>query len=252
MNRLLLVLLLLTGFAAGMALFAPLGIALRLTGADSHSIGWDTAEGTVLNGRIQGLEIEGQPYGNAALQLQALALLSGKLRYTVDWTSEHGSGTGEVFAGSNTSIAIEKFSIDLDLLRLEQAALWIRQSGGRVQLQGQTIRFNADQCVQADGKAQSDVLERNREILGSGWSDMRGDLRCENGDLVIPLASENETGTRFLAQLRVAPGKPGRFEAEVSGIISRELEFALPIAGFTRDGRSYVYSHSTSFRSGPT
>jgi len=252
MNRLLLLLLLLAGFVAGMALFAPLGTFLRMSGAGAHSIGWENAEGTVLNGRIQGLKVEGLPYGDAALKLKASALLSGRLRYAVDWTSAHGSGTGEVSAGSNGKMAIENFNIDLDLLQLEQAALWIRQSGGRVQLQGETIRFNADQCVQAEGKAQSDVLERNREILGSGWSDMRGDLRCENGDLVIPLASENGTGTRFLAQLRIAPGKPGRFEAQVSGIISRELEFALPVAGFTRDGRSYVYSHSTSVRSGPT
>ena len=154
----------------------------------------------------------------------------------------------EVFVG----VDAPDFNLDLDLVHLEQAALWIRQSGGRVELQGEAIRFGPDGCLSASGTARSDVLERNQEILGTGWSPMQGELRCEGTALVIPLESENTSGTRFGAELRVAPQQPGRFDARVSGLIPRDLAFALPIAGFAPDGRDWVYSFSTSDRSGPT
>jgi hypothetical protein len=81
---------------------------------------------------------------------------------------------------------------------------------------------------------------------------MQGELRCEGTALVIPLESENSSGTRFRAELRLAAQQPGRFDARVSGLIPRDLAFALPIAGFAPDGRDWVYSFSTSDRSGPT
>ncbi len=252
MSRAFLFLLLLAGLIVGLLVFAPLGTVLRLSGAKAPAVSWDYADGSIMEGHIQGLEIEGQQYGDATLQLQVTALLSGTLRYAVEWVSDHGRGFGDLSAGSNGKIALQNFKIDLDLLQLEQAALWIQQSGGRVQLEGEIIRFKENQCVNATGIARSDVLERNREILGPGWTNMRGDLRCESGDLVIQLASENGSGTRFLSQLRIAPGRPSRFDARVSGILPRELDYALPIAGFAKDGRSYVYSYSTSVRSGPT
>jgi hypothetical protein len=180
-----------------------------------------------------------------------MAILGGRLQYAVDWTGEAGRGTGQVAAGSGGSVSVREFDLDLDLLKLETAARWIQQSGGRVQIEGDIIRFDRVGCAEAKGTARSDVLERNREILGTGWSPMQGDIRCDGRDLVIPLESENATGTRFAALLRVAADQPGRFEARVSGMIPRQLEFALPIAGFTRDGNEFVYSFSAANRSKP-
>jgi hypothetical protein len=252
MNRIILMVLLLTGFITGLVAFAPLGSALRLGGAEAHGLGWSRAEGTVLDGRLNGITIDGANQGDANLTLKPLALLSGRLQYAVDWSSQLGRGAGLVSIGTGARTTLRGFDFDLDLVQLDQAALWIRQSGGRVRLRGKVVRFGPSECVEADGTATSDVLEQNTEILGAGWTPMRGDLRCENGDLVIPMESTNGSGTRFLAQLRVAPGRPGRFDARVSGLIPRELDFALPIAGFTRDGADYVYSFSTSDQSAPT
>lgn len=252
MNRSLLLLLLLVSFLIGTLAYLPLGTALGLSGAGAHALRWSLASGTILDGYVQGVEINGQAYGDASLKLKPSALLAGALRYRVDWESDHGRGSGDLSTGLAGSYELQDFRVELDLAQLNQAALWIQQSGGHVQLSGTRVRFKHSECVEAQGTARSNVLERNREILGPGWSDMHGTLRCENGDLIVPLASENPAGTRFLAQLRVAPGRPGRFDARVSGIIPRELSFALPIAGFVPDGTSYVYTHETSVRSGPT
>lgn len=252
MSRLVLLALLLAGVLIGLAVFAPLSAALKFAGFEAHGLSWSRAEGTVLDGRLTGLEAGGKRYGDAALKLKPAALLAGRLQYTVDWRGEHGRGAGDLSVGAGGSLAARDFNLDLDLVHLEQAALWIRQSGGRLELQGEAIRFGPDGCLSASGTARSDVLERNQEILGTGWSPMQGELRCEGTALVIPLESENTSGTRFGAELRVAPQQPGRFDARVSGLIPRDLAFALPIAGFAPDGRDWVYSFSTSDRSGPT
>ncbi|MEQ9505756.1 MAG: type II secretion system protein N [Hyphomonas sp.] len=252
MSRIALLALLAFGFLAGLIVFAPLETALRISGAEARGLGWSKAEGTILDGKLNGITLDGSSQGNAELKLMPLALLSGQLQYAVVWIGDHGEGAGNVSIGTGARATLRQFDLELDLLRLDQAALWIRQSGGRVHLKGEVVRFGAAGCVEATGTATSDVLERNIEILGAGWSPMRGELRCESGDLVIPLESANASGTRFLAQLRIAPGRPGRFDARVSGLLPRELDYALPIAGFTRDGADYVYSFSTSDQSGPT
>ena len=252
MSRIVLLALLLAGFAGGLVVFAPIGTALRIGGAEKHGLSWTQAEGTVLNGKLSGITVGGRNVGNAMLQLMPFALLTGQVQYAVEWSGDQGRGSGNASIAAGSRTAFHRFDLDLDLLSLDQAALWIRQSGGRVLLQGDVVRFGPSGCVEAIGTATSNVLEHNVEILGTGWSPMRGELSCENGDLVIPLESANTSGTRFLAQLRVSPGRPGRFDARISGMLARELEFALPIAGFTREGADYVYSFSTADMSGPT
>jgi len=252
MNRLLLLLLLFSGFLIGLAAFAPLETALRMGGANRLGVSWASAEGTVFDGKLTSIENRGTRIGDANLRLMPAALLTGRLKYGVEWTGEGGRGNGELSAGFGNRRSLTNYDIDLDLVHLEQAARWIQQSGGRLVVRGSHIRFKGNQCLDAKGTAQSDVLDRNREILGPGWSEMRGELRCENGMLVVPLESANASGTQFLALLRFAPGGPGSFEARVSGPISRELMFALPIAGFTLDGRDYVYNYLPAPQGNPT
>ncbi|WP_291203567.1 type II secretion system protein N [Hyphomonas sp.] len=251
MKRLIFFALLAAGFVGGLIVFAPLSAALTASGAGARGLGWSSAEGTVLSGTVRGLTLDAKPYGNAELDFSPGGLLSANLQYTVDWAGPQGSGQGKVALGPGGHISLRDYTLSLDLGQLDQAALWIRQSGGRVDLTGAALRFGPAGCVTAEGMARSDVLERNREILGPGWAPMQGALRCEDGTLVIPLSSENQTGTRFEADLRLSPDEPGRFEARVSGIVPRELAFALPIAGFALQGQDYVYLFQTSDTSAP-
>lgn len=251
MKRTALLALLLLGFVAGLVAFAPLSAALKASGARQRGLSWAQAEGTVLSGRVVGLALRGVGYGDADLTFSPGGLLTGNLQYTVNWAGPQGAGRAKVSAGSGGRVALRDFAVSLDLAQLEQAALWIRQSGGRLDLTGSSLRFGPQGCISAEGNARSDVLERNQDILGPGWAPMQGELRCEAGTLVIPMASENQTGTRFQADLRLAPNQPGQFEARVSGLVPRELAFALPIAGFTPQGQDFVYLYSTSDTSAP-
>lgn len=251
MNRIAVLVLLAAGFIGGGVAFAPLSAALSLTGAAASGFGWASAEGTVLSGKVRGLTFGGSPYGDAALDFSPSGLLSANIQYTVDWHGPQGSGSGKVAFAPGPTVSLRDYTVSIDLAELEQAALWIRQSGGRADLTGDLLRFGPAGCLRAEGMARSDVLERNRDILGPGWSPMQGALRCDGEALVIPMTSENQSGTRFQSVLRLAPNQPGRFEARVSGIVPRELAFALPIAGFSLQGQDYVYLFQTSETSTP-
>ena len=237
---LFLIILLVTGAVVGLA-FVPLAAALKLSGAADNGVSWTAARGSVYSGVLDGLSVNGTNYGNAHLQLDASALMSAALQYEVDWTGTHGQGSAKVSVESGRTVTLKDYVISLDLEDYERAARWIRQVGGKITLAGPAIRFKGSECVLAEGVATSDVLDRNREVLGSGWSELRGDIVCDDGKLLVPLESENAAGTRFSSYLRVAPGTPGRFEARISGRVSRALAFALPLAGFNRDGDAFVY-----------
>lgn len=246
MIRLFLLPLFALGIAAGLLAFAPLAVVLDVSGIRRSGIDWTSATGTMLDGRLEGITANGASYGDAAARLLPEHLLGGAMKFAVDWTGPSGRGTGQMTFQSHKNIALYDYELDLDLMEIEQAARWIQQSGGRIALQGDIIRFRDNACHDARGTARSDVLERNRAILGDGWSDMQGELRCEAGDLVIPLESTNAIGTKFGAFLRLRPGLPGRFEARVSGLVTRELDYVLPLAGFQREGSEYVYSYSAA------
>lgn len=238
---LFLIILLVAGLCVGLA-FVPIATALKYSGAAENGVEWSEAKGTILSGSLTDLKVKGVEYGSADLKLDLPAVFNGKPRYGVDWTGKHGRGSGKVSVESGSVFALEDYVIDLDLLAFDVVAKWLQQSGGRIQLEGTSIRFKGNECVTAEGVATSDVLDRNRQILGAGWSDLRGDLSCQDGKLLIPLESENSSGTRFLAALHAAPGAPGKFEARITGTIPRTLSFALPLAGFVRDGEDFVFT----------
>lgn len=237
---LFLIVILVIGAVIGLA-FVPLATALKLSGAVDNGVSWTAARGTIYSGGLDGLSVNGTNYGNADLTLDPSALMGGTLQYAVDWIGTHGQGTAKVSVDSGRTVTLKDYAINLDLEDYERAAKWVRQTGGKIKLEGPAIQFQGNECVLAEGVATSDVLDRNREVLGSGWSELRGELSCEEGKLLVPLESENANGTRFSSYLRVAPGAPGKFEARISGRISRALAFALPLAGFTRDGDAFVY-----------
>lgn len=241
MIRFLFVLILLVIAAVVGLAFVPLTTALKLSGAADNGVSWTEARGTIFSGGLDNLTVNGTNYGNADLTLDPSTLPQGTLQYAVDWTGTHGQGTAKVSVDQGRMVTLKDYVINLDLEDYERAAKWIRQAGGKIKLEGPMIQFRGSECVLAEGVATSDVLDRNREILGSGWSDLRGDISCEEGKLLVPLESENAAGTRFSSYLRVAPGAPAKYEARISGRISRALGFALPIAGFSRDGDAFVY-----------
>lgn len=241
--RFLLLILLLAGFLVGIVAFAPLSFVLKASGAEARGLSWSSVEGTLSGGRINGLRAGSDLLGDAGVKLNPSALLALGVEYDFDWTGPSGRGTGKAGVSAGGGVHLKDFQIELDFAALDGAAAWIRQSGGKVRLSGDVVRFQNGACAEASGQSWSDALGKNAAILGPGWPDLAGNLSCEGDMLLIPLHSRSPTGTQLDAAARFKPGSQGRVEARVSGTIPQQYRYALPMAGFVPDAGTFVYRY---------
>lgn len=243
MMRFLLFLVLIVGFLAGLVAFAPLGVILKMAGAEDRGLSWTSAEGTLAGGRITGLKAGQDVLGDARLKLNPASLLSLGVEYDFDWTGPAGKGTGRAAAFATGNTELRDFNIELDFSSLDGVAAWIRQSGGKARLTGEVIRFRQGACDKASGQSWSDALAKNSVLLGPGWPDLAGEISCDGDMLLIPLQSASPLGTNLDAAGRFHLGGRGSIEARVSGVIPQQFQYGLPLAGFVPEGGTYVYRY---------
>lgn len=244
MIRIVIALILLAGFLAGLVVFMPLDTALRMAGADKRGLSWTSADGSLIGGRITGMKAGEEILGDGSVKLNPTTLLRLGIEYDFDWIGPVGRGQGKAAAFAGGAFELSDYIIEFDLKSLEGLALWARQSGGLARLSGQTIRFRDGRCDVARGRTWSDALSRNSDLLGAGWPDLTGEIFCDGTDLVLPFRGQSASGTDVDATARLALSGMGGLEARVSGFIPQDFRYALPIAGFTEDGVGYVYRFS--------
>lgn len=233
--------LFLSSFLAGLVLFTPLAVVLRLSGSEAFGVKWSSVTGTLSGGRVSQLRANGDLIGDAEFALRPSGLLRLVLEYSVTWSGPAGKGTGRIKAGPGGHLSLSDFRVDLSLAEMPGLASWIRHSGGQASLQGEMIRFSEGRCKAARGTVSSDALNRNAAYLGPGWSDLSGDLRCEAGNLIIPMVADNTSGTRINAQVVFGAERGAGLEAAVRGPINSELRQILPLMGFQQDDTGFAY-----------
>ncbi len=241
MMRWLLLFVLVVGFTVGLGAFAPLGMVMKFSGAQARGISWISAEGSLAGGRITGLRSGADLIGDARMTLRPAALLAARLEYDFEWTGPAGTGSGRASASASGITEVRDFIFDLNFAELGGLPVWMRRSGGRAQVRGDIIRLRRGACDSARGTTWSDALVRNETLLGPGWSEFQGALSCDDDALIVPFSSVNGNGTRLDATARVDAGRTSTLEARVSGFVSEQARYALPMAGFSPEGDAFVY-----------
>ena len=74
----------------------PLGFVMARSGVGNAGAGWAQVQGTLLEGRIDGLHVNGQPIGDVSVKLRPFTLLSLAPQYDVQWGGAGGQGAGLV------------------------------------------------------------------------------------------------------------------------------------------------------------
>lgn len=245
MSRILLLLFLIIGLAAGLVIFMPLATILKLVGAEERGLSWTAVDGTLMGGSIRSLRAGDDLLGDATVQLQPATLLRLGVEYEFDWSGPAGAGRGKAAAFSGGAVEISDYDIRFNFASMEGLATWIRQSGGEARLAGPMIRFKDGTCDYAEGLSWSDAMSRNTALLGPGWPEMTGSVNCMGPDLAIPFAAQSTSGTQVDTLVRFSFQRPGTMEARISGFIPQDFQYALPIAGFVPDGGAYVYHYPT-------
>lgn len=223
-----------------LVLTTPLGFVLRQAGGERLGLEWETAKGTLTNGSLSGLSLGGEWLGEAQLKLQASGLLRGWLQYHVSLDGPSGRGSGSLaFAGN--AIEASDLRAEVRIASLRDVPGWLHQNGGTVRVRADRIRFQDMRCAEATGTSWSDALSQEGRLLGAGWPELTGLVRCDGGSLLIHLSGERAGPINLAADTWLNLEEHSRFEARVSGVLSDTERLALAYGGFVQEGAVLVY-----------
>lgn len=216
------------------ALFAllPLRVGLDRLGLDERGFAAREAQGSLWFGALSEARLGGVALGDVEARLRVLPLLLGRARLELKRigdgerlegalvASRHGFGIEDASGRFQLSIPgpLPPATLDLDDLSVE---------------------FAGGLCRRAEGRARAGF---GGEIAGVTLpATLSGDLRCDGGTLLLPLAGQSgmerldlrlsEDG-RYRAELIVRPGDPAlRERLAASGFLASGDGYVLRFAG---------------------
>jgi general secretion pathway protein N len=212
---------------AALLLLLPLRIAFDMSGLGSRGVSARSVEGSIWSGTVRDLRIGRLSLGDMDASLSPLALLGGE---TVLAMARAGDTPGQPplafdLARSGDSIAMRNASGDIATADLF-APLPLRS----VTLDGANIAFAGRTCSAASGAVRVNI---EQSLFGiSLQRGLSGTLRCDGGDLLIPLK-----GQSGLEQMDIRITGQGRYTADFKlGGLAGGAGAALSVLGFRQQG----------------
>ncbi|NHK29081.1 type II secretion system protein GspN [Parvularcula flava] len=230
---------------AGLALFIflalvrlPLSLALDVSGVRAQGVDWSAASGTVWNGTIAGVYLDGYPVGTINQRTRFLPLLTGRVVSDVDITGRPVNGEGQVsLAGQGITLNDAAFLIDLasyDVVDAFGAPL-----RGAVRLETDNLQLRGDQCRSGVVSIWTDSLAYSARAWGGEGFPLAGTATCgDDGVLRLALSGEGSgqtvaiTGTLdptldYLAEVR-------------AGGLEEDIATGLMLYGFEQSGNDLL------------
>ena len=231
--------------AIAAAFFTPLEFVLKQAGVNRAGVGWASAEGNILQGRINGFFVQSQSVGDVKLKLRPASLLSGRATYDVTWSGAGGRGAGEVSLSSGT-VSYENLRAQQQVRSIEGLAPAVRAIGGEVRLADGAGRVTRQGCEEASGTVSSDTLRLAAGQYGKDFGEVSGPISCVEGAFVLTLAGRSpSTSDRVTVSASASLLGQTSFVATVE-TADRDLTFILPQIGFERRGNEWEYRHSAN------
>lgn len=244
MRTIFLTLLFLVVLIAGLVAYTPLGFVLERSGLGRTGAGWAQAEGTIMEGRISGLHMSGQPVGDVNLKLRPISLLTLSPKYDVQWGGAGGNGSGVVTITQDSLLA-EDLRLQQNVSAIEGLALPVRAIGGTVRLTGASIKLTRAGCERAAGTISTDVLSRLAQQYGREFGAVAGPLSCANGDIQTDLQGISERGDKVSVTARTSLLGQAFFDVAIETFDS-DVMLALSQTDFQRQGDAWLYHYETT------
>ena len=180
--------------------FFPLGLALQIAGLDGRLFAARSVEGSVWNGTLRDVSIDGVPLGDFASSLSPIRLLTGVAAIRLQGAQ---GGPTAVATSSLSALGVEALSASF-ANRSAFAPLPVE----RVELKNAAASFRNGQCVSASGLVRVQLAS---ELAGVPLGQtLTGTPRCDGPILSVPLVSQSQM-ERVL--LRLSPD--GQYEAKL-------------------------------------
>lgn len=205
----------------------PLRLMLDAVALDQRSLAAREARGTIWRGSLAEAQFGGVPLGDLRVGLRFWPLLLGRARINLERDDP---------AGLSGSVAIGRHSFGVDDVsaRLDLAGAAPQLPIGALTLSRLSAHFVDGTCTRAEGQVQASSAGLLGTLLPQ--STFIGSVRCDAGDLLLPLAE-----TSGIGELNVRVSSDGPVRAELLVRSPDDLtRNRLLAAGFQLRGSGYV------------
>lgn len=199
---------------------------------------YQSASGTIWNGKISGIEVDGQEVGDAEIGLRFLPLLTARASAALALRGRFIDGLGDVgFDG--TTLSVRDATGTADLSRFGLVDVFGQPVRGTLRGSIDQLEFSRkDGCLAADLDVSTDALTQSLGVYAGDGLELVGSGRCEDGDLVIPMVAENDDAI-LEVELRLMPN--GRYHSILLVTpLEPQLGEFLRQVGFRQEGGTFV------------
>jgi general secretion pathway protein N len=214
--------------------FFPLSLAIAMMGASGSLLTARAAEGTIWDGVLREISIDGVSLGDYSAQLSPVALLTGKAAIDLRLIASPETRGTLVATFAN-------FGVDHATIKLALPGAFDPLPVQGVELRDASVRFAGNKCASAEGQVR---VTLSGTIAGFPMGqDMVGNPRCDGDVLSITLASASAMER---VTMRVVPD--GQYTAKV--VIKAADQAAatkLAASGFQETAAGHVMEISGRF-----
>lgn len=221
----------------------PTGFVLRKLPLNDMGVQWTQSEGTIWDGRIMGVYLNGQPVGDIDVALKPMSLLSFRPAMDVQWGGAGGRGAGQIMLDGETVSATD-LRLEQQVAALESLTNELRAIGGVFRLNHGAVQIENGVCLSAAGDVQTDTLARAAQQFGRTFSDLAGTISCENGAFNIVMNGTGGEGDTVAIDADATLTGQSNIDVIVN-TADRDIETFLANAGFSREDGVWTYQHTS-------
>lgn len=221
----------------------PIGFVLQRLPLNAMGVQWTQSEGTVWDGRVMGVYVNGQPVGDVDVALQPVSLLTLRPELDVQWGGAGGRGAGLLLFETG-AVEARELRFEQRVSALESLSADLRAIGGNFRLSDGAVRIEDGRCTSATGAVQSDTLTLAARQFGRTFSDLTGAISCEDGAFQIEMSGDGSTGDTIAITAQATLQGQSEIHVAVS-TADRELEALLANAGFSREDGVWTYRRAS-------
>jgi general secretion pathway protein N len=215
----------LAAFAFCLVALIPLRVAAGWFGAEGLAA--REAEGSIWLGMLKEAQMGPVALGDVRARLNVLPLLIGRARLSLSHDEPDGHFQGAV------SVSRHSFGIEDMTGQVRTGTLFAPVPIGTIDLDDVSAHFENGQCESADGRVRASASGEMAGMTMPG--SLSGDVRCAEGALLLPLASQSG-----IAQLNLSIRADGRYRID---LVARQtdptLAARLAAAGFQPSAEGY-------------
>ena len=240
------IILFVAAFLAFAAAAAPLSAVMGIAEQGGFGLTYSSTSGTIWRGVARGVVISEQDLGDVDLAIQPMALVRGRLQYTVTMSGGALTGTGEIAASPPARLRLSNLNGAAQISKIGRVHPVVKNRDGSVALTIAELVATPKGCRVARGEVRTDILTKDDPRMSWTGPNLAGPLGCEDGALTFALTGADNSAD-INARAKVGFDGAAEVSVDVQSVDPR-LVNALNLIGFRQDGAVFRYQRSFSGR----